>query len=129
MLHGEGVSEKWKNTFLASLKCFLAELEKCFLNRFQDGFGRFVCWRCPWACTGFNFINILLSTFSYESALRSFSLITVWLCNFFGKRLSVQKLLVKCWWNWLLQEARLKTVVDDSGIKVQFCYLKFWKSD
>ena len=26
---------------------------------------------------------------------------TVCVCNFFGKRKLVQKLLVKCWWNWL----------------------------
>ncbi len=32
--------------------------------------------------TGVNFINILLETFSYKSALRSFFLIIVWLCNF-----------------------------------------------
>jgi len=29
-----------------------------------------------------NFINILCALFSYESALRSFSLITAWLCYF-----------------------------------------------
>ncbi len=39
--------------------------------------------------------------FSYKSTLRTFSLITVWLNNIFGKRISAQKLLVKCWWNWL----------------------------
>jgi len=32
--------------------------------------------------TGGNFINILFVTFSYKSALRSFSLMKVWLCNF-----------------------------------------------
>jgi len=32
--------------------------------------------------TGVNFINILLSPFSYVNALCSFSLITVWLSNF-----------------------------------------------
>ncbi len=48
-----------------------------------------------------NFINILLEHFSYKSALTSFFLITVWLCNFFGKILLLQKLLLKCWWNWL----------------------------
>ncbi len=34
---------------------------------------------------GVNFINILLSTFLYKSVLRSFSLITVWLCNFLAQ--------------------------------------------
>jgi len=48
---------------------------------------------------GVNFINILLSPFSYESVLHSFSLVTVWLCNFFGARILAQKLLVKCLWN------------------------------
>jgi len=47
------------------------------------------------------FINILFMTFWYESALLSFSLTTVWLCNFFGKRILAQKLCVKCWWNSL----------------------------
>jgi len=50
---------------------------------------------------GVNFINILQTTFSFESALHCFSLITVWLCNFFGARISVQKMLIKCWRNWL----------------------------
>jgi len=31
--------------------------------------------------TGVNFINILRKPFSYKSVLRSFSLVTVWLCN------------------------------------------------
>ncbi len=31
----------------------------------------------------------------------NFSLITVWLCNFFGAKIAAQKLLVKCWWTWL----------------------------
>ncbi len=32
---------------------------------------------------GVNFINILHLPFWYKSVLRSFSLVTVWLCNFF----------------------------------------------
>jgi len=43
---------------------------------------------------GVNFTNILLATFSYESIFRSFSLVTVWLCNFFDERISVPKLLL-----------------------------------
>jgi hypothetical protein len=35
---------------------------------------------------GDNFINILLSTFSYELVLRSFSLVTVWLCNVLAQK-------------------------------------------
>ncbi len=35
-------------------------------------------------------------TFFVKSVLRSFSLITVWLCNFFGKIISAQKLIIKC---------------------------------
>jgi len=34
---------------------------------------------------GVNFINILLKPFLYKSALRSFFLITVWLCNFLAQ--------------------------------------------
>jgi len=56
-------------------------------------------------------------SFLYKRVLPSFSLLTVWLWifwqknisakvarfgfEFFGKRISVQKLPVKCWWNWL----------------------------
>jgi hypothetical protein len=35
---------------------------------------------------GFNFTKILRAAF-YENILRSFSLIIVWLCHFFGKRI------------------------------------------
>jgi len=35
--------------------------------------------------TGVNFINILLTPFSYTSGLRSFSLISLWLRNFLAK--------------------------------------------
>ncbi len=45
---------------------------------------------------GVNFINILSATFSYQSALRSFSLVAAWLCNFFGAKIFTQKLLIKC---------------------------------
>ncbi len=34
--------------------------------------------------------------FLYKSASSSFSLMVVWLCNFFSKRISVQKLFVNC---------------------------------
>jgi len=47
--------------------------------------------------TGVNFINILRAIFSYKSALLSYSLITVWLCNLLAKSILAQKLLVKCW--------------------------------
>jgi len=48
-----------------------------------------------------NFINILIEPFLYTSALHSFTLTTVWLWIFLGNRISAQKLLVKCWRNWL----------------------------
>jgi hypothetical protein len=35
--------------------------------------------------SGADFINILRESFSYKSALSSFSLVTVWLCNFLAK--------------------------------------------
>ncbi len=44
---------------------------------------------------GVDFINILLARFSYQSASRSFSLIGVWLCNFFGAKILAQKVQVK----------------------------------
>jgi len=34
---------------------------------------------------GVNFMNILCTTFLYKSALRSFSPLTFWLCNFLSK--------------------------------------------
>jgi hypothetical protein len=45
------------------------------LKMFNDGFQR----------KGVNFTNILHIPFFYESASRRFSLITVWLCNFWAK--------------------------------------------
>jgi hypothetical protein len=35
--------------------------------------------------------------FSYQSFLRHFYVLTIWVCNFFGERILVQKLLIKCW--------------------------------
>jgi len=43
---------------------------------------------------GVNFINIILEPFSYGSDLRSFSRITVWLCNFFAKGFWLKRLHV-----------------------------------
>jgi len=45
---------------------------------------------------GVNIIKILSEPFLCKSVLHSFSLITVWLCNFFGKKILAQELLVKC---------------------------------
>ncbi len=44
------------------------------------------------------FYNQLFHT---KSVLSSFSLPTVWLCNFLAKEYWHKKLLVKFWWNWL----------------------------
>ncbi len=48
---------------------------------------------------GVNFINVLCSPFSYESDLQSFSIVTVWLCNFFSRilaqKLAACKMLIK----------------------------------
>jgi len=40
-------------------------------------------------CLGVNFDNILLPAFLFKSVLRSFSLIIVWFCNFFDKRIYI----------------------------------------
>jgi len=48
--------------------------------------------------SGVNFINILYKPFSGKSALRSFSLITVWLCDFWQKTIgskAARKILMK----------------------------------
>ncbi len=48
-------------------------------------------------------IEKIRASFSYKIVMPSFSyLCTVCLCIFFGKIISAQKLLVKCWWKWLL---------------------------
>jgi len=48
---------------------------------------------------GGNYTNMLCSIFMYQSALRSFSFITAWLCDFFAKnKISVKdasKMLVR----------------------------------
>jgi len=44
---------------------------------------------------GVNIINILLVTFANKCVLHIFYLVPFWHYNFFGKRISVQKLLVK----------------------------------
>ncbi len=49
-----------------------------------------------------NFTNILRAAFLHESFLCSFYVLTIWVCNFFGKRILAQKLLIQCWWNWHL---------------------------
>ncbi len=61
---------------------------------------RCLLWK-TFLCQVSNFTNILCTPFLYESAFHSFSLLTVWLCNLFGKRMFAQKLLIKCWRNWL----------------------------
>jgi len=38
---------------------------------------------------GVNSIKILLESFSYKSVFENFSLVTVWLCNFLGAKISV----------------------------------------
>jgi len=54
---------------------------------------------------GVDFINILQARFFlHKSKLHSFSLNTVRLCDFLSKWLSSQKVLVKCWRNWLKDE-------------------------
>jgi hypothetical protein len=35
--------------------------------------------------SGVNFTNILRAAFSYESFLRSFYVLTIWVCNFLAK--------------------------------------------
>ncbi len=52
---------------------------------------------------GVNFTNILRDAFSYKSIVCSFSLFTVKLCNILAEEISSQKVLVKCGWNWLLE--------------------------
>jgi len=51
-----------------------------------------------WTPAGVNFINIIFASFSYESVLPSFSLVTVWLCIFWCKTIGAKadrKMLMK----------------------------------
>jgi len=75
------------------LFCFLKESFKC---EFFPTLWQFVI--VGFRRTGVNFINILHTNFSYSSALHSFSLITVWLCNFWQKNIGAKaahKMLTK----------------------------------
>jgi len=49
-----------------------------------------------------------MSNFFHSSVFWSFSLLTIWLCNFFVERISAQKLLAKCWLNWLQMKSLLQ---------------------
>ena len=57
--------------------------------------------------SGVNFINISCTSFWYESALISFSLVMFWLCNFLAK-----KSFVKCWWKWHQDQPRPHTIKE-----------------
>ncbi len=61
---------------------------------------------------GINFINILPLNFSYKSALCSFPLVMFWLCEIFGAKILVQKLSIKCWWKWHLEESISSTFYE-----------------
>jgi len=48
-----------------------------------------------------DFTNILRADFLYESILRSFYALAVWLCNFIQKNIFTKATCkIKCWWNW-----------------------------
>ncbi len=67
-----------------------------FCQDLQTRFEKFKCGH------GVNFINILGATFFVQKCFAQFFSnysLAWWL---FGKRKSAQKLLVKCWWNWLM---------------------------
>ncbi len=77
--------------------------------------------------TGVNFINILIKPFSYESAFHSFSLVTFWLCNFFGSKILTQKVCIKCCWNWhmgthilFLKGGQITTICLKSSLKTYY---------
>ncbi len=53
-----------------------------------------------------------MPTFLYKCFVQFFSYYSLAL-NFFGKRISVQNLLVKCWWNWPQLVSPLADVVGD----------------
>ncbi len=62
----------------------------------------FLLFSCHFLTPGVNFTIILRAAFSYKSSMRSYYVLTIWVCNFFGKNILAQKLFIKCWWNWHL---------------------------
>jgi len=80
---------------------------------------------------GINVTNILRLAFLYKNVVHSFSLLTVWLCNFSDERILAQKLLLKCWWNWLwygsfyIYKRALKSYLRHNVIFVTFRCISF----
>jgi len=80
--------------------------------------------------TGDNFTFILWAL--YKSYLYSFYPLSVWLCNFFFERISLKKLLVKCWWNLgdnlinTLRKAFSCEIVLSSFSLLGVCVCIFW---
>ncbi len=96
-----------------SLEAFLCQ---CWTFQILDSTNISGHWQTLWICDRYTSLvvklfdgvllvsltNILHVTFLFNSALRSFSPVTFWLCHFFGAKILAQKLSVKSWWNWLL---------------------------
>ncbi len=86
---------KWRHSLKGIGSKILWLQHKSLNTRERDDWDRKIMQNCV---TSFMDViyNILRSTFLYTSVLRSFSLDTV-----FVSKILTQKLLIKCWWNWL----------------------------
>ena len=55
---------------------------------------------------GINFTDILRVAFSNKRVFYSFSVLTIWVCNFWEKRKQHKSWQKKYWWNWLLRKTK-----------------------
>ncbi len=70
----------------------------CWLESFWDKSLPKMTWNSGYEKPGVNFTNILWAAFSYKSFLRSFYVLTIWVCNFWRKEFGAKaahKMLVK----------------------------------
>ncbi len=98
------------------------------ISRSSRGF-EILCQRlcATWRRSRCQFINIFLRAFLYISVSQLFSF-SLGLVVFFGTRISAQKLLVKCWWNWLqvmwIQITSVTTFMDKLRFESSLDYME-----
>jgi len=68
---------------------------------------------------GVNFNNFLCAGFFYESVIHNFMVLFSLFWHFYDESIFSKKLLVKCWWNWLLWS------ISSTYYACVFC-TKFW---
>ncbi len=84
----------------------LAQLLRAFILGLYFGGGIGYWWKCPLQNVGE--IN---HRYKFHQHFRnSFYVLIVWFCNSLAKGNELVKLLIKCWWNWLLVHVSSLTV-------------------